>query len=107
MQRISWIPLSALMLFASAVMPALGDSPATALPRDGSCPSGYYSSGNYCVPNAGARPAIPRLGSCPSHYYSSGNYCVGSDANAPHAMPRSGSCPSGYYSSGNYCVASR
>ena len=53
------------------------------------------------------RPAIPRLGSCPSHYYSSGNYCVGSDANAPHAMPRSGSCPSGYYSSGNYCVASR
>jgi hypothetical protein len=86
---------------------ALADGSATALPRQGSCPAGYYSSGNYCVPNAGAHPAIPRIGSCPAHYYSSGNYCVGSDGNPPHAMERRGSCPSGYYASGEYCVASR
>ena len=99
--------ISVLGLFSVAITthPAYGD--ATALPRQGSCPSNYYSSGNYCVPNSGAHPAIPRVGSCPSHYYSSGDYCVANEVGGPHAMPRHGSCPSGYYSSGDYCVANR
>ena len=77
------------------------------VPRNGSCPSGYYSSGDYCVPGSGARFALSRNGSCPSGYYSSGNYCVASSDDSKLAIPRSSSCPSGYYSSGNYCVASQ
>lgn len=75
--------------------------------KNGSCPSGYYSSGNYCVPSSsGSQPAIDKNGSCPTGYYSSGNYCVMTSSGKP-AIPKSGSCPSGYYSSGNYCVQSR
>ena len=99
--------ISMLSLFAFVITAGSAYGNATALPRQGSCPSNYYSSGNYCVPNAGAHPAIPRIGSCPSHYYSSGNYCVATDVGGPHAMLRYGSCPSGYYSSGDYCVANR
>jgi hypothetical protein len=80
--------------------------PAAPLPRDGSCPSGYYSSGNYCVPSTSARFALVRRGSCPSGYYSSGNYCVASSDDSHLAILRAGSCPSGYYSSGDYCVLS-
>jgi hypothetical protein len=88
---------------------ALADAPAAqALARDGSCPSGYSSSGNYCVPGSGARFALARNGgSCPSGYFSSGNYCVASSATSKHAMPRSGSCPSGYFSSSDFCVSNK
>jgi hypothetical protein len=48
----------------------------TALPKDGSCPNGYSSSGNYCVPGPNATHAVPKDGSCPNGYSSSGNYCV-------------------------------
>jgi len=86
---------------------AVAAPPAQPLPRDGSCPSGYYSSGNYCVPNANGRYAISRNGSCPSGYYSSGNYCVASSDSSKLAIHRKGSCPSGFYASGNYCVSNK
>ena len=81
--------------------------PAQPLARNGSCPSGYSSSGNYCVPGSNARFAVSRNGSCPSGYASSGNYCVASSDRSRLVIHRSGSCPSGYSSSGNYCVSSR
>ena len=77
------------------------------LVRNSSCPSGYYSSGAYCVPNNNAKFAIERLGSCPSGYYSSSTYCVASSNNSKLAIPRINSCPSGYYSSGNYCLSNK
>ena len=77
------------------------------IPRIDSCPSGYWSSGEYCMPGSSARFAIVRQGSCPSGYWSSGNYCMASTDSTPLAIPRLGSCPSGYYSSGNYCVSTR
>jgi hypothetical protein len=92
---------------------ALTSSVANATPqpqplvRNSSCPSGYYSSGAYCVPNNNAKFAIERIGSCPSGYYSSSTYCVASSNNSKLAIPRINSCPSGYYSSGNYCVANK
>ena len=91
-------------LIASAAIVA---PPAAPLAKDGSCPTGYYSSGNYCTPTASARFALPKDGSCPSGYYSSGNYCLASSDSSRLAIPKRGSCPSGYYSSGNYCVSSR
>ena len=41
------------------------------------CPSGYYSSGGFCVPSSShSRAAIPRSGnSCPSGWVASGNFC--------------------------------
>ena len=81
--------------------------PPQPLVRDSSCPSGYYSSGSYCVPNNDAHFAIERKGSCPSGYYSSGNYCVASSDDSKLAIPRVNSCPSGYYSSGNYCLSNK
>lgn len=56
-----------------------------------------------------APPAQPiaRNGSCPGGYYATGNYCVASSNTTKAAIPRSGSCPGGYYATGNYCVASR
>ena len=86
---------------------ALAAPPAQPLARTGSCPSGYYASGNYCVPTASGRFAIEREGSCPSGYYASGNYCVASSDRSRLAIRRVGSCPSGYYASGNYCVSTR
>lgn len=76
-----------------------------ALPREGTCPAEFFSSGKYCVPiKDDAKPAMPRGGQCPSGYYSSGNYCVAMKRDAPVAVPKDGSCPSGYYASGSYCV---
>ena len=94
----------ALSLFAIGVHAA---PPAQPVLREGSCPGGYYSSGNYCVPTGSAHFAVPRSGSCPGGYYSSGNYCVASSDSSKIAIPRSGSCPGGYYSSGDYCVSTR
>jgi len=86
-------------LFAT---PVLAQQP---ILKNGSCPSGYNSSGNYCVPGSNAHPVIEKNGSCPSGYNSSGNYCVMGSSGHP-AIHKSGSCPSGYNSSGNYCVKS-
>jgi hypothetical protein len=77
-------------------------------PGNGSCPSGYYSSGAACAPTSSARYAFsnPGGGGCPSGYYSSGNACVASSDNTCNAFfSGGGSCPSGYYSSGKSCVA--
>ena len=74
-----------------------------ALPKDGSCPSGYNTSGNYCNPGSSARYAVTKDGSCPSGYNTSGNYCV-AGRYARLAVPKSGSCPSGFSTSGSYCL---
>ena len=95
------------MASITAALPSLaaGASPLP-LTKDGPCPSRYYSSGGYCVPQSDARHAIPKIGACPSGYYSSGKYCVANRENAA-AIEKRGTCPSGYYSSGNYCVKNR
>jgi hypothetical protein len=47
---------------------------------------------------------VPKTGSCPSGYHTSGDYCLASSANAKPAVPKAGSCPSGYHTSGDYCL---
>ena len=66
---------------------------AAAMPRSGSaCPSGYYKSGEYCVPGKDATKAVlQRKGSsCPSGYYKSGEYCVASGDKTKAALERVG-----------------
>ena len=99
--------LLAALGIAMSCLSAQASSPAQPVLRTGSCPSGYYASGNYCVPGNSARHALQRSGSCPSGYYASGDYCVASSERSGLAIPRSGSCPSGFYASGGYCVSSR
>jgi len=101
--RMKWLLLVLIWVLGSAV----AAPPPQPVIRDGSCPTGYYSSGNYCVPGSNARFAIERDGSCPTGYYSSGKYCVASSDASKTVIQRSGSCPSGFYSSGNYCVSNR
>ena len=100
-----------LMFFVSLLMSGnLVAMPPSAQPviKNGSCPSGYVSSGNYCVPSGDrSRFAITKSGSCPSGYISSGDYCLASGDNSRLAIPKQGSCPSGYTSSGDYCLSSK
>ena len=82
--------------------------PAQPVIKNGSCPSGYISSGSYCVPSGdSSRFAIVKSGSCPSGYISSGDYCLASGDSSRLAIPKQGSCPSGYTSSGDYCLSSK
>ena len=81
--------------------------PATPIIKNGSCPSGYVTSGKYCMPSSHAKMAIEKIASCPSGYVTSGRYCVASSANTRHAIPKVGSCPNGYATSGGYCLNTR
>jgi len=73
------------------------------IPKSGSCPSGYSTSGSYCNPNSNARFAVPKVGTCPSGYSTSGSACL-ANRGARYAIPKSGSCPSGFSTSGAYCL---
>ena len=60
--------LRALLITSAALLTAssaLAQQPVRPLPKVGGCPLGYYSSGNYCVPNSSgnARGAIEKTGS--------------------------------------------
>jgi hypothetical protein len=76
---------------------------AQALLKLGSCPSGYATSGGYCVPGRHARVALAKRGPCPSGYATSGAYCL-AGAQARPAIPKVGPCPSGWSTSAGYCL---
>jgi hypothetical protein len=76
------------------------------IPKIGNCPSGYSSSGGYCVPGKSSHYAIEKRGSCASGYSTSGDYCLAGN-NAKLAIHKEGSCPSGWSASGNYCLSTR
>ncbi len=101
-------PATWLLGVTFALMSATGFAQAPAaqpLAKQGSCPSGYHSSGNYCTPSSSsARAALPHVGSCPSGYHTSGGYCLASSNSSKAAIVKSGSCPSGYHTSGAYCL---
>ena len=105
--------LSLLIAVLVALTPfgALAQQPVLPLPKVGSCPLGYYSSGGYCVPSSGGNShgAIEkREAGCPLGFYSSGSYCVSSPSNEREAIQKTAKgCPLGWYSSDGYCVKSR
>jgi hypothetical protein len=71
------------------------------------CPA--HAASDYCVPKADGTPRIPKTGTCPSGYFSSGKCCEAFRNDTQHAMPKipGKACPSGYYASGDSCVAFR
>ena len=84
-------------------------NPVVPIEKVGTCPSGYTTQGNMCVPGSSAKPAIIKVGTCPSGWSTSGGggYCVANSSNPKHVMPKAGgSCPSGYSTQGSYCVKS-
>jgi hypothetical protein len=95
-----------LFLTLAVFKASAGELTAAPLIKNGGCPSGYSSSGNYCTPGSSAKFAIEKQGGCPSGYSSSGNYCL-AGSNAKLAIQKIGGCPSGYSSSGNYCLSSK
>jgi hypothetical protein len=99
-----WLFGAAVFFLAAAGTVQGADLQAQPVLKNGSCPSGYRTSGNYCVPIKNARFALAKSGSCPSGYRTSGKYCV-ARKKAKLAIAKDGSCPSGYRTSGNYCIA--
>ncbi len=70
----------------------------------GHCPSGYHTSGQYCIPGPRAHLALGKRGHCPSGYATSGAYCLAGSQARP-AIPKIGAtCPSRWSSSGDYCL---
>jgi uncharacterized membrane protein len=68
----------ALAVLAALAGLAHAEPAAAPAPKVGACPSGYGTSGAYCLASAGARHAVPKTGSCPSGYSTSGDYCLAS-----------------------------
>ena len=93
------------ILFVFVPVAAFADPAMLPLPvvKIGNCPSGYSTSGQYCVPGKQARFAVEKRGSCPSGYSTSGGYCL-AGARARPAVPKVGNCPTGWSTSGNYCL---
>src|SRR5215212_8191047 len=77
------------------------------VPKVGTCPTNYPTSGAYCAPNSMAGPALPRIGLCPTGYNPSGDYCLGQPGAPKAATTRVGACPTGFHVSGNYCLTNR
>lgn len=100
--------LAATVVVLCAVAGTAFAEPPAAQPvlKQGSCPSGYHQSDNYCVPGTNATFAIRKDGSCPSGYHQSSDYCVAGKT-ATLAIPKAGSCPSGYHQSGSYCLSNK
>jgi hypothetical protein len=78
----------------------------------GDCPSGSYSSGDYCKTFTSTDKRDTKIiantsgGRCPTGWYRSGDYCkaYGSRAAEEDVVERVGdSCPTGTYKSGGFC----
>ena len=95
--------LLSLLTFCLLPAPPAGCQETAPVLKDGNCPSGYSTSGKYCVPGKNARFAITKKGNCPAGYTTSGKYCV-AGPNAGLILSKEGTCPSGFTTSGQYCV---
>jgi hypothetical protein len=83
------------IIAVALIAPALADQGSAAsqpLPQPkppgpgGSCPSGYVTSGSFCMPTQGAQDAIPKPQNGVFSWTSSGNYCLHSGG--PSSVPR-------------------
>lgn len=63
----------------------------------------------YCRPTSDGKNRIAKTGTCPSGYFSSGNCCEAYHRDTKDAFPKlpGKACPSGTYVSGGSCVSFR
>ena len=104
-----WINILWLGLLGTIPLVCMADPTMTPQPvvKIGSCPSGYSTSGQYCIPGQNARVALGKREQCPSGYSTSGAYCLAGQQARP-ALPKVGStCPPGWSTSGHYCLRNR
>lgn len=80
---------------AQELIPKVGDR----------CPNKYESSGDSCMPLAGAREAMPKIGSrCPSGFSVDGKYCYRPYKGTNKVIAKVGKqCPKGFWIDGAYC----
>lgn len=97
------LPFLAMSLLV--VHPAAGQEAVPVL-KDGNCPTGYSTSGTYCVPGKNAHFAIMKAGNCPAGYTTSGKYCV-AGTKARLIILKQGACPTGFRTDGQYCVKNK
>ena len=80
------------------------------------CPTGTYSSGDYCKSYSSTNKRGTRVisntsgGKCPVGWYTNGNYCkaYGKRAASENVIAKVGDdCPTGMYSSGGFCKSYR
>jgi hypothetical protein len=50
------------------------------------------------------QPPIPKVGSCPVGYRTSGDYCIPLESTDKEVIIKAKTCPRGYRTSGNYCI---
>jgi hypothetical protein len=79
----------------------------SALSKEVVFPTGFYSSGKYCIPiKDDAKPSMMRAGQCPTGYYARGKNCVAPRKDGQPPVSKDGQCPIGYYTSGAQCLKS-
>lgn len=101
MKILTMIAATALATSGFYVPAAFAQSSGTSVAKDGSCPTGFKSSGSSCKSSSG-KVAITKIGSCPTGFKSSSNYCVGDKGD--YAEVKRGSCSGGLKASGKYCI---
>jgi hypothetical protein len=110
-RTLALLGLVAVAAATTTAAPGAAQQPLRPLPKVGSCPIGYFASGDYCMPGGGrsTRGGIEKVGSsCPIGFFASGNYCLSGRDSSPEAIHKTGSsCPIGWFSSGRYCLRSR
>ena len=86
---------TALNVFSQEILTRVGNS----------CPTKYASSGDDCLPLAGAKYAIAKIGNrCPVGFSIDGNYCYRPQKGTTKVIPKVGKqCPAGFWADGEYC----
>ena len=111
--RMRYLRLPAAILIAVLAAWSSGSVASDVIPKVGDrCPTGTYSSGDYCkafsstTKNGTKIIANPSDGDCPVGWYRSGSYCkaYGKRAAEEDVIQKVGDdCPRGMYSSGEFC----
>jgi len=65
----------ALILLVAPLLTFAGDGKQP-VPKNGRCPTGYFTRGSYCIPGKNARDVVVKVGQCPIGWYTRGGYCI-------------------------------
>jgi hypothetical protein len=90
-RTLALLGLVAVAAATATAAPVAAQQPLRPLPKVGSCPIGYFASGDYCMPGGSrsTRGGIEKVGSsCPIGFFASGNYCLSGRDSTPRPSTR-------------------